>query len=71
MTNKNYQIAKFYSSLFDLRERLTSNIIPMGEHIGVQTEDAELMESLENAASAIERHLESYQLSIEKNKQAG
>lgn len=69
MANKNYQIAKFYSHLFDLREALISNIIPMGNHIGTQTEDAELMESLENTANAIERHLESYRLSIEVNKQ--
>lgn len=63
MANKNYQIAKFYSRLYELKELLNLEMIPLAVHIGADRQDPKLFESLEIAATDIEQHLESYELS--------
>lgn len=64
MANKNFQIAKFYSKLFELKEMLNSEMIPLAVHIGANREDAKLFESLEILATDIEEHLEKHEISI-------
>lgn len=66
MSNKNYQIAKFYARLYELREIITNDILPCGIHIGAQTEDHKLFESLEILATDVDEHLKEYELSITK-----
>ena len=66
MAKKNFQIAKFYSKLFELKNLLNNEMIPLAVHIGVQTEDAKLFESLEVAATDINEHLENYELTFAK-----
>ena len=68
MANKNLQIAKFYNLLFELKDTLNNELIPLAVHIGANTEDAALFESLEIAAGDIERHLENYQLTVGVSK---
>ena len=65
MSNKNYQIAKFYARLYELREIINNEIVPGGIHIGAQTEDHKLFESLEILANDIDEHLRSYELKVE------
>ena len=67
MTNKNYQIAKFYSKLFELKNFLNGELLPIGVHIKAETLDPKLFESLEIVARDIEEHLEVYELSVKKN----
>lgn len=69
MSNKNYQIAKFYSRLFELQNIINAELIPLGVHIAVQTNDAKLFESLEILAADIERHLENYELKVGDKKE--
>lgn len=64
MTNKNYQICKFYTGLFELKEAINNEIIPCGVNIGINEEDAKLMESLEVLAVDINEHLKRFELQI-------
>ena len=66
MTNKNYQIAKFYSKLFELKDFLNGELLPIGVHIKAETRDPKLFESLEVLATDIKEHLENYELTINK-----
>lgn len=68
MSNKNYQIAKFYSLMYELKETLNSTLLPLAVHIGVHADDPGLYESIEVLASDIEAHLENYKLTINKTK---
>jgi len=68
MSNKNYQIAKFYSLLFELKNVLNNDLLLLGAHIGADKEDAKLYESLEIAATDIEAHLENYELTVGNRK---
>ncbi|HEX8637073.1 MAG TPA: hypothetical protein VF692_03345 [Pyrinomonadaceae bacterium] len=68
MTNKNYQIAKFYSKLFELKNFLNGELLPIGVHIKAETLDPKLFESLEVLATDIEEHLNTYELSVNKSK---
>ena len=64
MANKNYQIAQFYSRLFELQKVLNSELLPLAVHIGTNSEDAKLFESLEVLATDLDEHLENYELSV-------
>ncbi len=64
MANKNYQIAKFYSKLFELKTFLNAELLPIGVHIKADANDPKLFESLEVLATDIEEHLENYELTI-------
>ena len=66
MANKNYQIAKFYSKLFELKDFLNGELLPIGVHIKAETRDPKLFESLEVLATDIEQHLENYELSVKE-----
>lgn len=66
MPNKNYQIAKFYTKLFELKDFLHGELLPIGVHIAADTNDAKLFESLEVLAVDIEEHLNNYELSVKK-----
>lgn len=66
MSNKNYQIAKFYSLMFELQQKLNSDILPLAVHIGANQEDPSLFESLEVLATDIEEHLTNYKLTVGK-----
>lgn len=66
MANKNFQVAKFYFMLFELRDSLNCELIPLALHIGANQEDAKLFESLEVLATDINEHLEQIKLSIQK-----
>ncbi len=68
MANKNFQIARFYSRLFELQELINNELIPCGVHIAAQTNDAKLFESLEVLATDINEHLENYELSVKEIK---
>lgn len=68
MANKNYQTAKFYARLFELREMLNNELIPTAVHIGANQEDAKLFESLEVLATDINEHLENYELTAKEVK---
>ena len=68
MTNKNYQIAKFYASMHELKDKLNAEILPLAVHIGAHAEDPALFESLEVLATDIETHLENYKLTVTKSK---
>lgn len=67
MPNKNYQIAKFYSKLFELKQFLNAELLPIGVHIKADSSDPKLFESLEVLARDIEEHLENYELSVNKS----
>ena len=64
MSNKNFQIAQFYSKLFEIKELITNDLLPLGTHIAVSTNDAKLFESLEVLATDIEEHLEKHEISV-------
>ena len=66
MANKNYQIAKFYASMHELKDKLNGEILPLAVHIGANQEDPSLFESLEVLASDIEEHLQNYKLTVGK-----
>lgn len=66
MPDNNYQIAKFYSLLFELKDVLNNELLPLGAHIAVETNDAKLFESLEIAAADIEEHLKNHELTVGK-----
>lgn len=66
MANKNYQIAKFYARLYELREIINNDLLPCGVHIGAETEDAKLFESLEVLATDVDEHLKSHELTFIK-----
>ena len=66
MANKNYQIAKFYSKLFELKDCLNGELLPIGVYIAFETNDAKLLESLEVLARDIEEHLENYEIRSRK-----
>lgn len=66
MTNKNYQIAKFYARLFELKDMLNGELLPLAAHIGIRGEDARLFESLEILATDIGEHLEAVDVAIKK-----
>ncbi len=68
MANKNYQIAKFYSKMFELKNLLNNEMIPLAVHIGAQTEDPKLFEGLDVLATDISEHLENYLLTVNKIK---
>lgn len=68
MANKNYQIAKFYTKLFELKDFLNGEMLPVGVHIAADTLDRKLFESLEVLATDIEEHLSSYELTVNKNQ---
>ena len=68
MANKNYQIIKFYSKLFELRDCINGELLPIGVHIAVETNDAKLFESLEVLARDIEEHLNNYEIHCRKRK---
>lgn len=67
MANKNYQIAKFYSKLFELKNFLNGELLPIGVHIKAETRDPKLFESLEVLARDIEEHLETFELTVNKS----
>ena len=69
MTNKNYQIAKFYTKLFELKNSLNGELLPIGVHIKAELRDPKLFESLEVLAQDIEQHLENYELSVNKSSE--
>lgn len=64
MTNKNFHIAKFYAKLYDLKDLINNDLLPLGTHIEAQAIDAKLFESLEILAADIDEHLKNYELSI-------
>lgn len=64
MANKNYQIAKFYASMHELKDKLNGEILPLAVHIGANQEDPSLFESLEILVTDIEQHLENYKLTV-------
>ena len=64
MINKNYQTAKFYARLYELRGIINNDLLPLGTHI--ETADTKLFESLEVLAADVDDHLKSYELSITK-----
>lgn len=66
MANKNYQIAKFYCKLFELKDFLNAELLPLGVHIGTETGDPKLFESLEVLAADIKEHLENYELTVKE-----
>ena len=66
MGNKNYQIAKFYAEMFELKEKLNAEILPLAVHIGANQEDPSLFESLEVLANDIEEHLANYKITVGK-----
>ena len=68
MTNTNYQIAKFYSKLFELKDCINGELLPIGVYIAVEAGDAKLIESLEILARDIEEHLENYEIHFRKRK---
>lgn len=68
MSNKNYQIAKFYTLMSELKDTLDSQLLPLAVHIGASREDPALFESLEVLATDIEQHLENYKLTVTKSR---
>jgi len=68
MSNKNYQIAKFYTLLFEMQKTINNELLPLGVHLAVQTNDAKLFESLEIAAQDIGQHLKENSLSVGATK---
>lgn len=68
MANKNYQIAKLYALLSELKDSLNSEILPLAVHVGVNSEDPELFDNLEALATGIEEHLDNYKLSVIKTR---
>lgn len=69
MANKNYQIAKFYCKLYELKNFLNAELLPLGVHIGAETEDPKLFESLEIMAKDVEEHLENYNLTVGRREE--
>ena len=64
MANKNFQIAKFYSRLFELKEEIQNDLIPLGTHIGALDQNYELSDSLNDLVSIIDEHHERFELSV-------
>lgn len=64
MSDKNYRIAKFYARLFEIRDALNNELIPLGVHIAVSTNDAKLFESMEVLATDIGEHLKNYEITV-------
>lgn len=70
MSNKNFHIAKFYAKLFELKDLINNDLLPIGTHIAISTNDAKLFESLEVLATDIDEHLTRFELCA-KNKPHG
>jgi hypothetical protein len=68
MADKNFQIAKFYSKLYELKDMLNNDLIPLGVHIAVLLADAKLFESIEVLAADIDEHLKTYEITIGAKK---
>lgn len=63
MMNDSIKLAKFWSALHDVKERLDNEMIPIGSYLGVY--DPELMIALEDLSARIENHLERFRLTAE------
>lgn len=68
MANKNYQTAKFYAEMHELKDKLNGTILPLAVHTGTHENDPSLYASLEVLATDIEQHLKNYSLTITKSK---
>ncbi len=66
MSNKNFQIAKLFVSLSELKDKLHAEILPLAAHTGVNVENAQLYESLEILATDIDEHLKNFKLTVTK-----
>ena len=64
MADKNYQTAKLFVSLSELKDKLNSEILPLAAHTGVNVENSQLYESLEVLATDIEEHLKNFKLTV-------
>lgn len=64
MANKNFQIAKFYARLYELKDVINNDLIPLAVSLGANHEDAKLFESFEVLAADIDEHLEKHEISI-------
>ena len=60
--NKSLQSAVFWTQLEELRVKLYSELIPLGVHLQIATQDQGLTEKMDELASAIDRYFASHKL---------
>lgn len=65
--NKSLQLAKFHIALHDLQAKINSEILPLCAHLAAE-ETAEMAQTLNDAAEAIQRHLSKWQLQAVESK---
>lgn len=69
--DKSLQLARFWVGLAQLRELVNNTLLPLGHHLGIPTQDDELMDALEAAGEGADAHLRSYRLTAELRAEAG
>ena len=60
MIDDSIKLARLWSELFALKEKLDNDIIPIGSYLGI--EDPELMIALEELSARIENHFQRFHL---------
>ncbi len=66
MTNESIKLAKLWTSLGDLKNKLDNEIIPVGGYLGI--DDPDLMISMEELSEKIGNHFNRFQLVAETKK---
>lgn len=66
MAKNNFQIAKFYFKLHELKDMLDMELIPLALDVGANQSDKKLFESLEVLTTDIGEHLEAHEISVSK-----
>lgn len=60
MIDDSIKLARLWTELFDLKEKLDNEIIPVGSYLSI--EDPELMIALEELSEKIENHFQRFRL---------
>ncbi len=69
MTNQDesLQLAQFHVALHEVQAKINSTLLPLCAHLAPE-ETAEMAQSLNDAAEAIQRHLSKWQLQAVESK---
>ncbi len=66
MTNESLKLAKLWTSLGDVKNKLDNEMIPVGGYLGI--DDPDLMIAMEELSEKIGNHFNRFQLVAETNK---
>ncbi len=66
MTNESTKLAKLWTSLGEIKNKLDNEIIPVGGYLGI--DDPDLMIAMEELSEKIGNHFNRFKLVAETNK---